>query len=95
MGYSNKAPESHIPFLMGPPGLFAIHILTPPYFYKIATLCAAWDTFFRLKVDRVGGGGSSFPSEFTYLFPLFKIPHNSAFLLVSVPPCVSFTESTT
>ena len=78
MGYSNKAPESHIPFLMGPPGLFAIHILTPPYFYKIATLCAALDAFFRSKVDRVGG--SSFPSEFTCLFPLLKF-------LIILPSC--------
>ena len=95
MGYSNKAPESHIPFLMGPPGLFAIHILTPPYFYKIATLCVAWDAFFRLKVDRVGGEFLSLRIHLS--FSLIKIPHNSAFLLVSVPPppCVSFTESTT
>ena len=69
---------------MGPPGLFAIHILTPPYCYKIVTLCAAWDAFFRLKVDRVGGEFLSLRIHLS--FSLIKIPHNSAFLLVSVSP---------
>ena len=80
MGYSNKAPESHIPFLMGPPGLFAIHILTPHYFYKIATLCAAWDAFFRLKVDRVGGGEVPFPQNSPIFFPYSKF-------LIILPSC--------
>ena len=71
---------------MGPPGLFAIHILTPPYFYKTATLCAAWDGFLRSKVDRVGGEFLSLRIHLS--FSLIKIPHNSAFLLVSVPPLV-------
>ena len=63
---------------MGPPGLFAIHILTPPYFYKIATLCAAWDVFLDRRLT--GLGGSSFPSEFTCLFPLLKF-------LIILPSC--------